>query len=203
MIRTLLALLALAIVAPIAFAQQLPPPRNPAGDQSASADDLILRRVEQPPVPPQGPALAAPANVPPLPPQNAQQPPVQPPQGAQNVQKNPDPLRDLIIARHKAEKERIQARMDRTNLAQAVRAAEQQKLYQDWHERYLADTPVRVEYYRALTAAYQSQPAIPYYGAPYYYGAGPAVIFPYVYAPVVYTPIYRPLPYGVFVSWGW
>lgn len=205
MIRTLLILLALAIVTPLSFAQQLPPPRNPAGNDSASPDDLILTRVAQPQASPQGPALAAPENAPPLPPQNAQQqPPVQqPPQGAQNAKKNPDPLRDLIVARHKAEKERLQARMDRANLAQAVRAAEQQKLYEDWHARYLADTPVRVEHYRALAAAYQSQPAISYYGPPYYYGAGPAVILPAVYAPVIYAPVYRPFTYGTFISWGW
>ena len=201
MIRASLVLLVLAIIPPVALAQPLPPPRNPAGDDSASAEDLILRRVEQPQVPPQGPVLAAPEIVPPLPPQNVQQqPPVQPAPAAPNVKKNPDPLHDLIMARHKAEKDRLQARMDRANLAQAARAAEDQKLYQDWHQRYLADTPVRVEYYRALAAAYQSQPAIPYYGGPYFY-AGPAVILPPIYAPVIYAPVYR--PYGTFLSWGW
>ena len=86
--------------------------------------------------------------------------------------------------------DRKQAQIDRMNQFKAARAAEEQKLYQDWHERYLADTPVRVEYYRALAAAYQSQPAIPYYTSPYFYGAGPPVILPAVYAPVVSTPIY-------------
>jgi hypothetical protein len=203
MIRAWLVLLTLAF-APGALAQPLPPPRNPAGSELAPPDDLILRRVDRPQAPPQGPALAAPINVPPLPPQNGQQqqqPPVLPPQAAQNAKKNADPLHDLIMARHKAEKERLQARMDRANLAQAARAAEDQKLYQDWHERYLADTPVRVEYYRAQAAAYQSQPAIPYYGGPYFYAAGPAVILPPIYAPVIYAPVYR--PYGTFLSWGW
>ena len=93
------------------------------------------------------------------------------------------------------------------NQFKAARAAEEQKLYQDWHERYLADAPVRVEYYRALTAAYQSQPALPYYTStysPYFYGVGPAVILPVVYGPVVSTPIcYQPGCYGTFFSWGW
>ena len=90
------------------------------------------------------------------------------------------------------------------NQFKAARAAEEQKLYQDWHERYLADTPVRVEYYRALAAAYQSQPAIPYYTSPYFYGAGPPVILPAVYGPVVSAPSYcRPVTYGTFFSWGW
>jgi hypothetical protein len=86
------------------------------------------------------------------------------------------------------------------NQFKAARAAEEQKLYQDWHDRYLADAPARVEYYRALTAAYQSQPAIPYYtyNAPYYYGAGPAVILPPVYAPIIATPVY-----GTFFCAGW
>jgi hypothetical protein len=105
------------------------------------------------------------------------------------------------MARHKAEKERLQARMDRMNLTQAARAAEEQKLYQDWHQRYLADTPVRVEYYRAQAAAYQSQAVIPYFGVPYFYAAGPAVVLPPIYAPVIYAPVYR--PYGTFVAWGW
>jgi hypothetical protein len=76
----------------------------------------------------------------------------------------------------------------------ADRAAEQEKLYQDWHERYLADTPVRVEYYRAQAAAFT-------YGSPYFYSPTP-IILPVVYAPVVYGPIYRPPIYGCF-SCGW
>jgi hypothetical protein len=93
--------------------------------------------------------------------------------------------------------------MDRMNQFRAARAAEEAKLYQDWHERYLADAPMRVEYYRALTAAYQAPPTLPYYSTPYYYGAGPPVILPVVYAPIIYTPGYRPYTYGTFFSWGW
>jgi hypothetical protein len=88
------------------------------------------------------------------------------------------------------------------NQFKAACAAEEAKLYQDWHERYLADTPVRIEYYRALAASYQSQPAA-YYSSPYYYGAGPTVILPAVYAPVIYTPVYQPYSYGTFFYSRW
>ena len=131
MIRALLVLLALAIITPFAISQQLPPPRNPAGDEP----DLVL----------QGPVLVAPQNVPQLPPQNAPQSPAPaPPIGAQ-AQKNPGQLIELLAARRRAEIDRKQAQIDRMMQFKAARAAEQQKLYQDWHERYLADTPVRVE----------------------------------------------------------
>jgi hypothetical protein len=199
MTRALLIPLALLLITPVAVAQPLPPPRNPAGDTSAPADDLILRRVDQS----QGPAIVPPQNVPQQPVQNVpQQPAPIPPQAGQAGNKNPDPMRELILARLKAEKERQQAKLDRMNQAKAARAAEEQKLYEDWHQRYLADTPVRVEYYRALAAAYQSQPAVPYY-TPYFYGPNPPLIYPVVYAPVVVAPIYRPVSYGIVYSWGW
>ena len=95
------------------------------------------------------------------------------------------------------------------NQFKAARAAQEQKLYQDWHERYVADAPVRVEYYRALTASYQSQPAVPYYNytsaySPYFYGAGPAVILPVVYGPVLSSPVcYQSGGCGTFFSCGW
>jgi hypothetical protein len=190
MTRSLLVLLALAIVAPVAFAQELPPPRNPTGNDT----EWLLP----------GPALVPPQNAPQLPPQNApQQPPPRPMLGAEAAKKNPGQLQELFAARRRAQIDRKQAQIDRMNQFKAARAAEQQKLYQDWHERYLADAPVRVEYYRALAAAYQSQPAIPYYSLPYYYAAGPPVILAPVYAPVVSTTIYRPFTYGTFYSWGW
>jgi hypothetical protein len=174
--------LGLAILTSVNFAQELPPPRNPAGDEPQ----------------PQGPALVAPENAPQVPPQNAQRQAPQLPLGAQPANKKPGQPLDLFAARRKAENDRKQARIDRMNQFKAARAAEQQKLYQDWHERYLADTPVRVEYYRALAAAYQSQPAVTYYGTPYFYGAGPAVVLPPVYAPAVVTPVY-----GTFFYGGW
>jgi hypothetical protein len=175
-------LLLLAIITPGTFAQELPPPRKLAGNEPEAQ---------------QGPALVPPQNAP-------QQPLLGVPPGAQGAKKNPGPPLDLLAARRQAEKDRKQARMDRVKQFRAARAAEQQKLYQDWHERYLADTPVRVEYYRALASAYQSQPAVPYYTSPYFYGAGPPVILPPVYAPVVSTPIYyQPFTNGTVFSWGW
>ena len=191
MTRALLVLLALAIITPVTLAQQLPPPRNPAGDEP----ETVLP----------GPALVAPQNAAQQQPQNApQQLPPRPVLGAQAAKKNPGQPLDLLAARRQAEKDRKQAQIDRVKQFKAARAAEQQKLYQDWHERYLADAPVRVEYYRALAAAYQSQPAIPYYSPPYFYGACPPVILTPVYAPVVSTPIYYgPLTNGIFFSRGW
>lgn len=197
MTRAVLVLLALAIISRPTVAQQLPPPRNPAGDASEP--------------PPQGPALIPPQNAqqqpapnaPQQPPQNAQQQPAGAPLGAQAIKKTPDQWRALFAARRRAENERQQARMDRMNQFKAARAAEEAKLYQDWHERYLADTPVRVEYYRALAAAYQSSPATAYYSSPYYYGGGPVVILPAVYAPVIYTPVYQPYSHGTFFYWRW
>ncbi len=195
MTRALPVLFAFAIIAPVALAQQLPPPRNPAGNE---AEGVLPGPAL---VPPQNELPQAPQNAPQVPPQNA---PQQAPPGAQPVKKTTDQLHELYAARRRAQIDRQQARIDRMNQFKAARAAEQEKLYQDWHERYLADAPVRVEYYRAMTAAYQSQPAIPYYASPYFYGAGPPVILPAVYGPVVSTPVYYgPVTCGTFFSWGW
>ena len=112
--------------------------------------------------------------------------------------------RAAVAARRQADKDRKQVRIDRMNQFKAARAAEQKKLYEDWHNRYLSDAPVRVEYYRALTAAYQSQPALTYSTSPYFYAADPPVILTPVYAPVVARPIYyQPFAYGRVYSWGW
>jgi hypothetical protein len=169
MTRPLRPLFALALIAPAVFAQQLPPPRNPAGGQ--------------PDAMPQAPVL--------VPPQNAPRDPL----AGQAAQNSPEQRRAVVAALRQAEKDRKQARIDRMNQFKAARAAEQQKLYQDWHDRYLSDAPVRVEYYRALTAAYQSQPALGYSTSPYFYGANPLVVLAPVYAPVVARPI--------VYSWGW
>jgi hypothetical protein len=194
MTRSLLVLLAVAIIAPAAVAQQLPPPRNPADKDT----EWLLPGPAL--VPPQNEQRQPAQNAPQVPPQNApQQPPAGLPLGAQPVKKTSDQLSALYAARRRAQIDRKQAQIDRMNQFKAVRAAEEQKLYQDWHERYLADAPVRVEYYRAMTAAYQSQPAIPYYTTPYFYGAGPPVILTPIYAPVCYGPA----TYGTFFSWGW
>ena len=129
---------------PSALAQQLPPPRNPAGNDT----EWLLPGPDL--VPPQNEPQQAAQNAPQVLPQNGpQQPPAAPPLGAQAVKKNPDQLSALYAARRRVQIERKQAQIDRMNQFKAARAAQEQKLYQDWHERYLADTPVRVEYYRA------------------------------------------------------
>jgi hypothetical protein len=176
-------LLGLALITPIAFAQELPPPRNPAGKAPEPQQ--------------QGPVLVAPPPAP-IPPQKAPQQPAAAPPGGPAAKTKAEKLRATLAALRQAEKDRKQARIDRMNQFKAARAAEEQKLYQDWHERYLADAPVRVEYYRALAASYQSQPAISYYGTPYFYGAGPSIILPPVYAPVIAAPVC-----GTFFSCGW
>jgi hypothetical protein len=189
--RALLTLLALALFAPVAFGQELPPPQNPAGEQLEPQA--------------QAPVLIPPQNVPPQPQQQVQQQPAQRPVlTGQEARKNPEKLRALVASLRQAEIDRKQARIDRMNQFKAARAAEDQKLYQDWHERYLADTPVRVEYYRALTAAYQSQPVVSYYWPPYFYADGPVILPPVYYGPVISTPFYyQPFNYGVACAWRW
>jgi hypothetical protein len=190
MTRAMLVLFALAIITPVTLAQQLPPPRNPAGDESE--------------LPPPGPALVPPQNAPQQAAQNArQQPAAGAAIGAQEAKKTPAQWRALFAARRRAENDRNQARAERLKQFKEARDAEEAKLYQDWHERYLADTPVRVEYYRALAAAYQSQPATVYYSTPYFYGGGPTVILSAVYGPVIYTPVYQPYSYGTFFYSRW
>jgi hypothetical protein len=200
MTRAVLVLVAVLTITRVTFAQQqLPPPRKLAGDE------FIAQPQGPALVPPQNAAQQAAQNAPQQPAQNPQQqqPAVAAPVGAQDVKRTPAEWRALFAARRRAEDDRQQARIARMNQFKAARAAEDAKLYQDWHERYLADAPVRVEYYRALAAAYQSPASIPYYGTPYYYAAGPPVILPVVYAPVIYTPVSRPYTYGTFFSWGW
>jgi hypothetical protein len=170
-------------IAPDLFAQQLPPPQNPAGVQPAAVPEV--------------PAVVPPQNAPqPAPPPNVP--------AAQAAKKSPEQLRAVVAALRQAEKNRKQARIDRMNQFKAARAVEQQKLYQDWHDRYLSDAPVRVEYYRALSTAYQSQPALLYNTSPYFYAAEPPVILPFLYAPIAARPIYyQPFAYGCVHSWGW
>src|SRR5262245_25858312 len=158
MTRAILVLLALTLVTPGTLSQQLPPPENPDAEKTEAL--------------PPGPPLFAPQNAP-QPPAPAAAPgaPAEPAK-KKNAGKPPE----FFAALRKAQRDRKQARIERMRQFKAARAAEDQKLYQDWHERYLADTPVRVEYYRALAAAYESQPAFPYYGSPYVYVASPVIV---------------------------
>jgi hypothetical protein len=174
--RLLLLLLALSI-ATSTRAQPLPPPQNPADAKKET--------------PPQGPAL--------LPPQNA---PLQDPAAAKPAQKNPGKPREFFAARRQAQINRKQAAKDRMQQYKAAQAAAREKLYQDWHERYIADTPARVEYYRAMADAYRADAAAAEARAAYLYAWGPPVFIPIIpfYAPAYY---YYPPTYGTTFFWGW
>jgi hypothetical protein len=135
---------------------------------------------------------------PPDPPQQARQVPLPPPPQhlqppAPQAQQPEQPKRagkppEYFKARREALAARKQAQIDRMMQVRAARAAADQKAYEDWHERYLADTPVREQYYRAQANAYL-------YDAAYYNYWGP----PVVYVPVI--PIYY-VPHD-YIYWPW
>jgi hypothetical protein len=179
--RALLVLLAIMFAARTALAVSLPPPENPAASK--------------PKVQPQGPALIPPQNAP------ANNPAAPAIAGGQPAKKNSGKPPEFFVARRQAQIDRKQAQIDRMKQFKAARAAEQERLYQDWHERYLADTPVRVEYYRALARAYEADAALAY-RTPYFY-TGPPIFVPVI--PVYYyaAPIYPAPIYGTFIAWGW
>jgi hypothetical protein len=99
--------------------------------------------------------------------------------------KNPGKPTEFFVARRQALAARKVAAKERMRQFKAARAAEQEKLYQDWHERYLADAPVREQYYRTQESAYQTETALAQQRTAYFYAAGPPVILP-VFPP--YTP---------------
>jgi hypothetical protein len=155
-------------------AQQLPPPLPP-------------QQLEQQPIPRQGPQL-------------------QPPQQANNVAPNGAAPQDAVAnnaaqpkkagkppeffkARRELLAARKQAAKDRMRQFKADRAAAEQKAYEEWHERYLADAPVRAELVRAEAALARDRFA--YYAyQPIYVPVYP--IYP-VYTPIVsfgYGPVY-------------
>jgi hypothetical protein len=146
--------------------------------------------------PPQNPAAAKP----PLPPQAPALPPAA--RGLARPQpKNPGKPPEFFAARRQAQIDRKQAAKQRMQQFKAARAVAEEKLYQDWHERYLADAPVRVEYYRALARAYEADAALAY-STPYFYNAAPPIVLIPVYSPI-YAPIYQPATYGTYFYWGW
>jgi hypothetical protein len=171
MTHALRVLLAFFTTASIALAQQLPPPQNPA--------------VAEPKVPPQGPALVAPQN----------QPAAQ--VATKNAGKRVGKPPEFFAARRQAQRDRKQAAIARMKQFKADRAAAEEILYQDWHERYLADTPVRV----ALARAYEANALA--WRTPYFYAAPAPMIVPIVYSPVIYAPTCPPLIYGTFFTCGW
>jgi hypothetical protein len=193
MTRVLLFVLPLCILIPPALAEELPPPQNPAD--------------ANPKTPPQVPALVPPQNAPA---NNAAAPGEargQPANNAAALPANKNAAKpagkppEFFAARRQAQRDRKQAAIARMRQFKADRAAAEEKLYQDWHERYLADTPVRVEYYRALARAYEADALA--WRTPWFFAAGPPVIVPVIYAPVIYVPAYPPPVYGTFISWGW
>src|SRR5262245_49563368 len=115
------------------------------------------RRVRQrPPAPPEPGGRRPPTTAePPLPkpPPTPHPPPTQsagqhsprPAPSGQRAQSTPEELCAVRATLGEAQKDRTQARVDRMNQCKAARAAEEQQLYRDWHDGYLADTPVRVE----------------------------------------------------------
>src|SRR5215207_6666400 len=105
MTRTLFVLVTLAVITPLALAQQLPPPRNPAGNDT----EWLLPGPAL--VPPQNEPQPPPQNAPQVPPQNAPQQaqaPAAPPLGAQTVKKTADQLGGLYAARRRAQIDRKQ-----------------------------------------------------------------------------------------------
>jgi len=78
---------------------------------------------------------------------------------------------------------------------QALRDRRQQA-YRDWHERYIADTPVREQYYQALANRYSLESALASERAAYFYDRT-------VFASFVIYPDYWPV-FPVYIgNCGW
>jgi hypothetical protein len=177
----------------------LPPPDKPAASGLA-------------PIPPQNAAAAKQPAAPVLiPPQNApaarglapapQQNPAAPADNAA-PKKNPGKPPEFFAARRQAQIARREAAKQRMRDYHAARFAHDQKMYEDWHERYLADTPVRVEYYRAMADAYEASAAASYERAAFFNSFYPPIYFPPVYYPYYYGPAYPAPIYGtVYIGW--
>jgi hypothetical protein len=159
------------VIALVLGASTLAEPPLPPQDTKQLPPPLPPQELQAQPVPAQGPQLQQPQ-------QNLQAPAAQP----KKAGKPPE----FFKARREALAARKQARLDRMRQFQADRAAAEEKLYQDWHERYLADAPVRQEIVRQEAALARDQF---YYAQPIY-----VPIYP-VYTPIVsfgygYQPIY-------------
>jgi hypothetical protein len=205
--KNLLFVIALTVAAPGAFAESqtadpLPPPDKPV---AATADTSK----PQPPLPPQdqpqknAAAGAKEPAVPALiPPQNAAQQNAAAPADNAAAKKNPGKPPEFFAARRQAQIARREAAKQRMRDYQAAQFAHEQKMYEDWHERYLADTPVRVEYYRALADAYEASAAASYERAAFFNSFYPPIYFPPVYYPYYYGPAYPAPIYGtVYIGW--
>jgi hypothetical protein len=133
---------------------------------------------------------------PPLPPQQEQAQKDLPPDKPKNPGKPPEffkARREALAARKAAQKQRMFE-------FKAARAAAEQKAYQDWHDRYIADAPVREQYYRTLSSAYLADAALARERAAYYYYSWSPPVFVPVYP--IYAPYYQAPIHGT-VFWGW
>ena len=128
---------------------------------------------------------------PPLPPQQLQQQPLP------GQPKNPGKPPEFFKARREALAARKAAQKQRMFEFKAARAAAEQKAYQDWHDRYIADAPVREQYYRTLSSQYLADAAFARERAAYWYSWAQPALIPVVYAPVHHGPIHGT------VYWGW
>jgi hypothetical protein len=178
----------------------LPPPDKPA---STTADEPKSK----PPLPPQSAPGSAGGKLQPaapvlIPPQNAAPQNAAPADNAA-AKKNPGKPPEFFAARRQAQIARREAAKQRMRDYQAARFAHDQKMYEDWHERYLADTPVRVEYYRALADAYEASAAASYERAAFFNSFYPPMYFPPApYFPYYFGPAYAAPVYGtVFIGW--
>jgi hypothetical protein len=162
--------------------QPLPPPLPP-------------QQLEQQPIPGQDPQLQGPqqANVVP----NAPAPQAAANNAAQPKKAGKPP--EFFKARRELLAARKQAAKDRMRQFKADRAAAEQKAYEEWHERYLADAPVRAELVRAEAALERARFDY-YYAQPIYVPVYP--VYP-VYTPIIsfgYQPFYGPVC-GQFWCW--
>jgi hypothetical protein len=69
---------------------------------------------------------------------------------------------EFFAARRAELRARKEERLERVRQYKADRAAAEEKLYQDWHDRYVADAPVREAYYRNQESAYLAHAAAAY-----------------------------------------
>jgi hypothetical protein len=112
--------------------------------------------------------------------------------------KNPGKPPEYFKARREALAARKEAQKQRMFEFKAARAAAEQKAYQDWHDRYIADAPVREQYYRALSNEYLADAAFAHERAAYYNSWAQPVFVPVV---PIYAPGYQPIHGTVY--WGW
>jgi hypothetical protein len=169
-------LLSLAIALAIASSALADPPLPPQ-DQQPLPPPLPPQELQQQPLPGEGPQLAQPQ-------QNQQ---------AAGQKKKAGKPPEFFKARREALAARKQARIDRMRQFQADRAAAEEKLYQDWHERYLADAPVRQEIVRQEAALARDQA--------YYFYAQPIYIPVYpIYSPI-FAPGYQPIYGNLWCGW--